>query len=111
MPTNPKAAPLSNVGLFLNPLASWMSVTSNESLNQVVSLETYNRLVRQELNQPFSSASSSTGSSNVASNTNFDQYYHNFSDIELKEINVILFFSWTWFIYNNKYISFLIKRL
>ena len=87
MPTNPRA-PANNVGLFLNPLASWLSVTTNESLNQVVSLETYNRLVRQELNQPFSSTSSSTGSSNAASNANFDQYYHNFNDSELKEINV-----------------------
>ena len=70
--------------LYLNTFSSWHSSLSEENFNQIVSFETYQRLVKQEMNELHSLANSS------ASNTkdHFQQYYHNLNHIEMNELKV-----------------------
>lgn len=66
--------------LYLNPLSSW----SDTYDNQLVNMETYQRLVKQEYNELRISNQTTTAASNQ-----FQQYYHNFSNNDLNEIKVI----------------------
>lgn len=81
MPT--QSVPASTL-LYLNPFSSWDSSSNEENFNQIVSFETYQRLVKQEMNELHSLANSS------AANTkdHFQQYYHNLSQGETNELKV-----------------------
>jgi hypothetical protein len=67
---------------FLNPLSSWSSSINPENFNQVVNLDTYQHLIKQETTELHTLANSS------ASNTkdHFSQYYHNLNQLELNEL-------------------------
>ncbi len=75
--------------LYLNPFTSWNPSSNEENFNQLVSFETYQRLVKQEMNELHSLANSS------AANTkdHFQQYYHNLNQAETMELKVPSHFS------------------
>ena len=66
---------------FLNPMSSWSIYSDN--YNQLVNIDTYNRLVKQEFNELHTI---NNASSNVKDH--FQQYYHNFSINDLTELKV-----------------------
>jgi hypothetical protein len=68
--------------LYLNPLSSWQSGPNEENFSQIVSFDTYQRLVKQEMNEMHSSANSSASNSK----DHFQQYYHNLSKSELSDL-------------------------
>ena len=78
------AAGSSSTLFFLNPLSSWSSSTG-ALVNQTVSLETYQRLVKQEQNEPHTQAAASAGG-NVPNKDLYQQYYHNFERNELTDL-------------------------
>ena len=83
MPTPTLSSPSSTM-LYLNAFSSWNSSSNEENFNQIVSYETYQRLVKQEMNELHSLANSS------AANTkdHFQQYYHNLNQVETNELKV-----------------------
>ena len=79
LPFNPKT--VSNVLLYLNPLSS---PQLSDNFNQIVNIETYQRLVRQdEMN-----AMNSGGSTSTNTNDYFQPYYNNLGVTEQTELNV-----------------------
>jgi hypothetical protein len=70
--------------LYLNPFTSWSSSSNEENFNQLVSFETYQRLVKQEMNELHSLANSSAANAK----DHFQQYYHNLNQAESMELKV-----------------------
>ena len=71
--------------LYINTFSSWQSSLLNEeNFNQLVSFETYQRLVKQEMNELHSLANSSAANAK----DHFQQYYHNLNATELNELKV-----------------------
>ncbi|CAF0750297.1 unnamed protein product [Brachionus calyciflorus] len=69
----------SNISLFLNPFSSW-----NSDSNQIVSIDVYNRLVKQEMNELHLS---STG--HASNKDHFQTLYQNFSELEMNELTAL----------------------
>ena len=70
--------------LYLNPFSKWSSLNfvNTDNFNQLVGLDTYQRLIKQELNELHTLANSS------AANTkdHFQHYYNNFNQTELNDL-------------------------
>ncbi len=74
---------------FLNPLSSW-SENNTDTFNQLVNLETYQRLVKQEFND--------NAMNNTAANVkdHFQNYHHHLSTDDSNELKVfILLLYWS----------------
>jgi hypothetical protein len=70
--------------LFLNPLVSWSASPQLTDYNQIVTVETYQRLVKQEMNELHTMANSTQ-----ANKDHFQPYYTNFGTNELNELKAL----------------------
>ncbi len=86
LPLNTSKLPHSTL-LFLNPFVSWSTSASINDYNQIVNVETYQRLIKQEMNELHTLANSSSSQTN--SRDHFQPYYTNFGESELNELHAL----------------------
>lgn len=67
---------------FLNPLSSWSQNNNLNNFNQIVNVDTYQRLVNQEQHELHTLASSTVANSKDY----FQQYYQNFTPDDINEL-------------------------
>jgi hypothetical protein len=71
--------------LFLNPFVSWSATPLLADYNQIVAVETYQRLIKQEMNELHTLATSNT----QANKDHFQPYYTSFGASELNELKAM----------------------
>jgi hypothetical protein len=74
------------VSFYLNPFSSWSFNSSSHNNNQIVSMDTYQLLIKQELSETHSLTN------NVSNNTqeHFQKHYQNFTKNDIDEIKVTI---------------------
>jgi hypothetical protein len=72
--------------LFLNPFVSWSNSQLISEHNQIVNVEIYQRLIKQEMNELHTLAS---GSNAQANKDHFQPYYTNFGQNEMNELRAL----------------------